>query len=221
LNIKPAIAAPGEPGTVDTTFSTTTASVSSLGVQSTGEIIVGMSVSPWMKRLSATGADLAFTNSATNSVGALSVATDNSVFSISQITASPVRKTNSVSGQLWASTTSVRAQPGSSPIAQLSDTSIVFGSRTAPYLHKFDSSGALDATFNTNVALAANAIPAGTVTTVKSQTVGGTEKILISGPTENGSIIRFLKTVKVAGKLFGKKINWLALQIIWFILRCY
>ncbi len=192
INLKPAAAAAGEPGSLDVAISAD--ATNSVAVQSNGGIIAGLSASPYVRRYSLAGVrDTTFISTTTEAVGAVAVQPDDKVLSLGGWAVSVggmVR--NLATGGADSSWTkeSVRTfnEDGRRVIAQLSNGSIAVGGYfDADRLHLLGSNGIRNSTFSTNVAL--NPVP-NMPSTVLIQNDGGTEKILIGGYSSGGGFLR-------------------------------
>jgi uncharacterized repeat protein (TIGR02059 family) len=192
LNIKPAAAAAGEPGSLDVAISTD--ATNSVAVQSNGGIIAGLSASPYVRRYSLAGVrDTTFTSTTTEAVGAVAVQPDDKVLSLGGWAVSVggmVR--NLATGGADSSWTKESArtfnEDGRRVIAQLSNGSIAVGGYfDADRLHLLGANGIRNSTFSTNVAL--NPVP-NMPSTVLIQNDGGTEKILVGGYSSGGGFLR-------------------------------
>jgi hypothetical protein len=192
LNATPAVAAPGEPGSLDLAINAV--STNSVALQSNGGIIAGLSSTPFVRRYLADGTqDTAFTSTTTQGINSVAVQTDDKVLALGGLNPGIGLVRNLATGgadATWAADTSqsLTSSAGNRVIAPLSNGSIAVGGHFNPNrLYLLGADGTRNTTFSSNVAL--NPLP-GSAAAVLAQNDGGTEKILVGGYDSSGGFFR-------------------------------
>ena len=202
INPAPANAAPGDPGSVDTTFSSVTQQSRYIAIQSDGKIIATSESAPNIRRLNRDGSvDSTFTFTATSASNVKVNPADDSIY-VTRATNSNLVQKRLASGLTgtgtWNSPQIARGWYANN-MEFIDANSMVVASEYG--LFKLDiATGTSDSTFTSNLPLDAfSGSPTQSPYQVKIQTVAGVKKILVAA--SNGNFAGSLKRYNLDGTL--------------------